>query len=211
MDKYVGKLFGYYKILEKTDLKHKDGHSVYKAECIDCGRIIYGKVSDIVDCVGEHCKHIRKCVKSENHFLSTNSYWENNGIKAIFSNIILRCYNENYKDYRFYGAKGIKLCSEWLNNPKSFEDWALLNGYQDNFTIDRINSSKDYSPDNCRWVTAINNSKWKSTTNIIIVNDIKDSGRGWSKRLGLGVNFINTYLRNNGIDKTIDYIKSLLY
>ena len=47
-----------------------------------------------------------------------------------------RCYNPNEKSYKWYGAKGIKICDEWINSPKSFEEWSLQNGYNDNLTID---------------------------------------------------------------------------
>ena len=118
-----------------------------------------------------------------------------------------RCYNSNCKDYKRYGKKGIKIYDEWINNPLSFEEWALSNGYNDGLTIDRIDENKDYCPENCRWITLEDNSKWKSTTNKIEVNGITDSGRGWSKRLGYGVNYINKYIKNNGIDKTVEFIQ----
>ena len=48
--------------------------------------------------------------------------------------------------------KDIGLCSEW-NNFSIFQKWSNENGYTDTKTIDRIESTKDYCPDNCRWTT----------------------------------------------------------
>lgn len=70
-----------------------------------------------------------------------------------------RCYSPNDCNYHKYGAKGIRVCSEWRrkcdggkNGYENFKEWALNNGYQIGLTIDRINPYKDYSPNNCQWV-----------------------------------------------------------
>lgn len=40
-----------------------------------------------------------------------------------------RCCNENAQDYQFYGAKGVKVCREWLADSDNFVMWALKSGY----------------------------------------------------------------------------------
>lgn len=67
-----------------------------------------------------------------------------------------RCYNKNNQDYYNYGARGITVCDEWLADSNKFCEWSLNNGFENNkkLSIDRIDSDKGYSPNNCRWVTA---------------------------------------------------------
>lgn len=54
------------------------------------------------------------------------------------------------------------------------------------------------------------NSAKKSTTNYITVYNETHSGREWSNILNRGVNFINTKIKKDGIDSTIEYIKNNL-
>ena len=80
---------------------------------------------------------------------------------------------------RFYGIHHRRyyapVCDEW-NGEQGFENfskWALENGYKPNLVIDRIDTRKGYSPDNCRWITPTENTRnridslyvnWKNDT-----------------------------------------------
>lgn len=58
----------------------------------------------------------------------------------------------NHSERKYYFDKGITMFSGW----KSFADfkrWAQKNGHVDGLVLDRIDNSKGYYPDNCRWVT----------------------------------------------------------
>lgn len=74
-------------------------------------------------------------------------------IYRTYKNMKSRCYNLHVKCYPYYGGKGITVCDEWLKNPQTFIEWALTHGYTDNLTIERIDSDKGYSPDNCEFIT----------------------------------------------------------
>ena len=63
-----------------------------------------------------------------------------------------RCRCETCKDFKYYGGRGIDCCKEW-DDFSRFEEWALLNGYEEGLEIDRVDNSRGYDPNNCRWVS----------------------------------------------------------
>jgi uncharacterized protein (UPF0305 family) len=70
-----------------------------------------------------------------------------------------RCTNPKSDSYKYYGGKGIKVCSEWMNSFESFQAWSFENEYNDTLVIDRKNSNKDYTPSNCRFVSHTENNR----------------------------------------------------
>lgn len=87
-------------------------------------------------------------------------------LSSIYRSMKNRCYNPKSVNYKWYGAKGITVCEEWLNKERAsvtgeniskgflaFKEWALTNGYEDGLTLDRIDGNKGYCPENCKWVT----------------------------------------------------------
>lgn len=69
-------------------------------------------------------------------------------IGGIHYEMMRRCYAEGSVSYKDYGAKGIKVCSEW-HDRETFRKWALENGYVKGLRLNRIDSTKDYCPENC--------------------------------------------------------------
>jgi hypothetical protein len=71
----------------------------------------------------------------------------------IWISIKSRCFDEHSTSFPNYGGRGITVCQEWASSYLSFKEWAVVNGYNDKLSIDRINVDGNYCPDNCRWAT----------------------------------------------------------
>lgn len=205
-EKIVGHDFGIWHIDFECKEKSKKGVTKYHATCRVCGYETE-KIFSVLKNVNV-CQHLNK----RNAYKSNIQYkWGNKKLQRKFASIISRCYNENNKCYKFYGGKGIKICDSWIDNPTSFEKWAMESGYKDGLTIDRIDSDGDYCPENCRWVSKSFNSRFKGNTNVIDVNGEKYSARELSEKLFIGSNRISEMIKRDGIEKTIKFAKARLY
>lgn len=89
---------------------------------------------------------------------------------ACWRSMKKRCYLKSCPEYHLYGARGISICKDWLNNFEVFKTWALKNGYKENLTLDRIDNNGNYTPENCRWIT--NLEQQRNKRNNIIINGL---------------------------------------
>jgi len=72
----------------------------------------------------------------------------------VWDDIKQRCYNRNSKSFKYYGKRNIVICDKWKYSAKKFIEWALENGWKRGLYIDRIDNDGNYTPKNCRFVTA---------------------------------------------------------
>lgn len=104
----------------------------------------------------------------------------NHSLYTVWISIKNRCYNSSEsKNKKYYYNNDIKIDVLWKNDFKSFYDWSLLNGYKKGLVIDRIDGTKDYTPQNCRWTTININNKNKIKR---VVKSSKYFGVGFNKR-----------------------------
>ncbi len=85
---------------------------------------------------------------------------EQEPIYKKWRNMRKRCQAKNQYYSRYYYKKGIKVCPEWDSLTEgfyNFYNWAKENGFEEGLSLDRIDSSKGYSPDNCRWIEVLEN------------------------------------------------------
>lgn len=113
---------------------------------------------------------------------------------GILRNMKQRCYNPKNPRYNFYGEIGIKICDEWLNDFKTFYEWAMNNGYRDDLTIERKDVNGNYCPENCCWITNKEQQFNKHVNHFIEFNGKRQTMTEWGEELGIDPNTIGTRL-----------------
>lgn len=121
-------------------------------KCV-CGKrysILKQSLDNVTSCGCKHAEWNRTYLRNHN----TKHGMTRKRLYAMWCNMKNRCYNKNVNCYHNYGGRGITVCAKWRDAFEPFMEWALANGYTDDLTIDRKNNNEGYSPDNCRFITA---------------------------------------------------------
>lgn len=152
--------FGKLTVIGRDSSNSKSGNAKWICRC-DCGNVVSVVGSKLRNSHTTSCGCNRKSEKAGGH--------SKERLYITWYGMHRRCYNQNHDRYRWYGAKGILVCSEW-HSFSTFREWALINGYTDELTIDRINSSGNYCPENCRWVDMKFQANNRSNNRIIEID-----------------------------------------
>lgn len=102
----------------------------------------------------------------------------------IWTDMKTRCNNPNTPYYYNYGARGISVCKEW-SDFEPFMEWSLDNGYTDKLTIDRINVNGNYEPENCRWITNLEQQSNRQSNHFLTYDGKTQTISQWADELGI--------------------------
>jgi hypothetical protein len=170
------------------------GNSNWLCQC-ECGTTSKVRTSELKNGNSRSCGCLHKEIVSKTSKKNRVYKKEYNRLRQIFGNMKQRCYDKNSINFKNYGAKGIKICNEWLENPLSFCEWAINNGYTNTLTIDRINVNQNYTPDNCRWVSQKIQQNNRTNNHLIVYKGIIHSMSEWSDILKINYNTLKSRIR----------------
>ncbi len=140
-------------------------------ECEHCGKQVEKQKNNGLRDFSCGCARYELTSKSNAIHGDSNSNAEYYNLWSTWRNMRDRCNRKSNQDYKYYGGKGIIVEDIWIDYLE-FKKWSILNSYEPNknLQIDRIDSNKNYSPDNCRWVDAKTNQR---NRDCIILNEEK--------------------------------------
>lgn len=196
----TGQRFGKLVVIGRNESKKYKNRPLWQCKC-DCGNITNVPTSALRSGNTKSCGCGQREKLAERNRLSAKHGAKRIGneerLYNIWEQMRYRCQRKSHEAYKYYGAKGIKVCDEWETDYAAFKKWAEANGYKDNLSIDRIDSSGDYCPQNCRWANAKTQANNRTNNVLITYKGKTQTVTEWSEETGLSRRIID-YRLNAG-------------
>ncbi len=112
-----------------------------------------------------------------------------------------RCINQNHRQYKWYGGRGIRVCERWLKFENFYAD---MGECPKGLTIERINNDGNYELSNCTWATyksQANNRRQRQGEIFLEFKGETLTKSQWARKLGLSYSTLSHRLRIWPIEK----------
>lgn len=101
-----------------------------------------------------------------------------------------RCFNTKRNNFSEYGGRGITVCDRW-KTPENFTS-DMSASFSEELQLDRIDTNGNYSPENCRWISQIENLGNRRNTVMITYKGETKNIQQWSESTGISKKNIST-------------------
>ena len=182
VENLIGKRFGRLVVISRAP-NGRNWHTRWNCIC-DCGNQCIVSASHLKNGHTQSCGCLNREITATRNKENRKYEYCNHRIYDCWKDMIKRCTQKNRHNAKNYILKGITVCEEWYDF-ECFQEWALNNGYADDLTLDRIDNSKNYCPENCRWATLKQQANNTSRNRIIEYKGRKQTLAQWCDELGL--------------------------
>lgn len=188
----LGKVFGMWKVIDEAE--RENNRTYWFCEC-ECGTRRRVNAYALKKGKSKNCG----CVRDRKHLKhGHNRVGKRTTEYVIWSRMIDRCHKVNHNKYKDYGARGIKVCSRWLDFKNFLEDMGKRPSKK--HTLDRIDYNGNYEPQNCRWATYSEqnrNQRIRSTNKTGITGVWKNKRGSYEANIGINYKQIKLGVFNN--------------
>lgn len=96
--------------------------------------------------------------------------------------MVQRCTNQRHASWPGYGGRGITVCERWMTFANFLADMGVK---PPRTSIDRLDNSKGYSPDNCRWSTTRQQASNKRNNTLLTYKGRTETQAEWCRITGI--------------------------
>lgn len=107
---------------------------------------------------------------------------------SIWQSMRTRCLNPKAENYPRYGGKGVGICERWNDFTNFYSDMGAAPTRA--HTLDRVDSTKNYGPDNCRWATTREQSQNRKNVKPLSAFGKTQLLSAWAEELSLDLSTI---------------------
>jgi hypothetical protein len=200
----TGRRFGKLLVVQKGGVN--DSHSVlWKCKC-DCGNDKTASSIVLLQGYTKSCGCLRK--ETTNPGNKTHGFSKKNGKRSklyrVWANMKDRCFNTNSCNYSNYGARSISMDNDWVNSYETFHNWAMITGYMEGLSIDRIDNDGNYEPYNCKWSTIKEQSMNRRTNHVVEYENSKYTIGELSEKFNINLSTLSSRInRGYSVEQAI--------
>lgn len=147
---------------------HKEGKVLYWSCTCECGNTTNVRSQLLREGKTKSCGCLQEELRKSVGGITRTHGMKHTKTYVVWEGMKSRCYYTGDVSYKNYGGRGISVCDSWKN---SFENFYRDMGERpDGMSLDRIDNSKGYYPDNCRWSSRTTQGRNKRNNIVISIN-----------------------------------------
>lgn len=165
------------KVLEERHVTPTREMTVTLAKCLHCGNVDKILEQNVRRANRQQRKHCAKCIDETFHNMTNTRIWR------IWKGMVERTTKQTSIHFKNYGGRGIGVSDEWLVFENFYRDMGPT--YKDDLTLERIDNSKGYSKENCRWATAMEQQSNKRNNRVLVYQGEKMHLAEFCRKVGV--------------------------